>query len=95
MRFIERLELDDEMNKCVLKVPYVYDRTLSPIILFKDERELDKRMKAVRKLSLEEVKEHSVRLIKEYNNPKIKTEQDLLNNVEEYEEETYGKIKVI
>lgn len=87
MRLIERLEFDDEMNKCVLKVPYVYSGTLSPIILFKDDKELDKRMKAVRKLSLEEVKEHSVRLIKEYNNPKIKTEQDLVNNVEKYEEE--------
>lgn len=87
MRFIERLEFDDEMNKCVLKVPYVYSGTLSPIILFKNERELDKRMKAVRKLSLEEAKAHSTRLIKEYNNPKIKTEQDLVNNVEKCEEE--------
>jgi len=87
VRLIERLEFDDEMNKCVLKVPYVDGRTLSPIILFKDDKELDKRMKAVRKLSLEEAKEHSVRLIKEYNNPKIKTEQELVNNVEKYEEE--------
>ena len=87
MRLIERLEFDYEMNKCVLKVPYVDSKTLSPIILFKDERELDKRMRAVRKLSLDEAKEHSGRLIKEYNNQKIKTKKDLLNKVEKYEEE--------
>lgn len=87
MRLIERLEFDYEMNKCVLKVPYVDSKTLSPIILFKDERELDKRMRAVRKLSLDEAKVHSGRLIREYNNQKIKTKQDLLNKVEKYEEE--------
>ena len=87
MRLIERLEFDYEMNKCVLKVPYVDSKTLSPIILFKDDRELDKRMRAVRKLSLDEAKLHSDRLIKEYNNQKIKTKQDLLNKVEKYEEE--------
>ena len=87
MRLIERLEFDYEMNKCVLKVPYVDSKTLSPIILFKDERELDKRMRAVRKLSLDEAKAYSGRLIKEYNNTKIKTKQDLLNKVEKYEEE--------
>ena len=87
MRLIERLEFDYEMNKCVLKVPYVDSKTLSPIILFKDERELDKRMRAVRKLSLDEAKAHSGRLIKEYNNQKIKTKKDLLNKVEKYEEE--------
>lgn len=87
MRLIERLEFDYEMNKCVLKVPYVDSKTLSPIILFKDERELDKRMRAVRKLSLDEAKAHYDRLIKEYNNTKIKTKQDLLNKIEKYEEE--------
>ena len=87
MRLIERLEFGREENKCVLKVPYLDGKTLSPIILFKDDKELDKRMKAVRKLSLEEAKAYSTRLIKEYNNPKIKTEQDLVNNVEKYEEE--------
>ena len=54
----------------------------------KDGRILDfDKLNEVSKLSLDEAKTHSSRLIKEYNNTKIKTKQDLLNKVEKYEEE--------